>query len=484
MVLPARAAGPSEDALNEGNNNTGPQYTITMKDLDSRIVHVECRFHPSRNTINMSSKNAGQVKDGWAKFVRDLKAIDLQGEAIPVKYLGNARWQIQGNVDQPLTLTYDLILEHEKEKWPFGADEAAYVKDDCAFFVSKALFVTDQGFKDAIVHFDVPDGWRVSTPWRRVDGRPNTFRMRDFTEMTGVCLLIGSHVERVFRTGPFEITIAMGHDLAEAYPLMEDIIQRGAKIFMEWFGSAPNLRFVIIINRDEFDGGGAFERSISMFVKDAPTAANADGWGDMTLHEILHMWNGRSISAAGQDEWFKEGFTTYLTLLCLKRIGVLDEQGFFDSLAKNHQRYLNSLGNESIRRAGYQKRKHYDLVYSGGCMAAAVMDADIRTATNNQKGLPQLMRSLYEEFGQADTKFKFEDIVRVSSEFLGPDAAKFFQKYIIEKSELPVADALGRCGLDVITETKDDTPTVNIRKSPDMSPAQQARLTALLNAAG
>ncbi len=53
----------------------------------------------------------------------------------------------------------------------------------------------------------------------------------------------------------------------------------------------------------------------------------------MMAHELLHFWNGLSMSPLDEpEEWFKEGATDYLTIMTLARNGLIDETLLFKRL--------------------------------------------------------------------------------------------------------------------------------------------------------
>ncbi|RTY95357.1 hypothetical protein [Flavobacterium sp. GT3R68] len=78
----------------------------------------------------------------------------------------------------------------------------------------------------------------------------------------------------------------------------------------------------------------------------------------MYAHEIIHLWNGHTLIPKEQQEWFKEGFTDYLTNILLTQNKLIDECTFLNDIiaevntiiGKNHQAFFDNyvIGTKTI----------------------------------------------------------------------------------------------------------------------------------------
>jgi hypothetical protein len=80
----------------------------------------------------MNNNGAPKVQNGHASFVRNFKAVDSAGNTLRIKDFGQARWMLSLTEIQPVTLSYEVLLEHDKSDLPWGRDEASYVTEDGA----------------------------------------------------------------------------------------------------------------------------------------------------------------------------------------------------------------------------------------------------------------------------------------------------------------------------------------------------------------
>jgi predicted metalloprotease with PDZ domain len=167
-------------------------------------------------------------------------------------------------------------------------------------------------------------------------------------------------------------------------------------------------------------------------------------WGHIVSHETFHLWNGQGMSPETQQDWFKEGFTDYMAIMTMKRLGFVDECLFLKRLEAHAERYLAALDKTSMAEAGKEKKKNWNLIYGGGALAAMVLDIEIRERTNQQKSLEEVLRQMYQRFG--NKKYNFNDIVQTANSVAGTDLSDFFARYVQGTETLPIARTLEKAG--------------------------------------
>jgi predicted metalloprotease with PDZ domain len=214
--------------------------------------------------------------------------------------------------------------------------------------------------------------------------------------------------------------------------------------YVELMGDVPRLQSrdatgtpVVIINQAEQTDGEAilFEPSGDQMSEHIARLVFA--------HEFFHLWNGKSFTPSGEDcVWFKEGFSNYYTLKALHQIGYLTDESYLELLAGVfYQRYDNdnAVGQQPLTR-GDLKHEHWGLIYSGGMFVAIAQDLQIRSATGNQSSLDDLMRHMFNEYG--DNTYDLDDIERVLSDLNNASQEDFFARYVYGTERLPVAQFL------------------------------------------
>jgi hypothetical protein len=93
-----------------------------------------------------------------------------------------------------------------------------------------------------------------------------------------------------------------------------------------------------------------------------------------------------------------------------------DMAGVFETQS---QKYLTHAGERSLRAAGLEKDKNYDLVYSGGFMVAVAVDSEIRRWSNNVRDSYAMVREMYGVFGTSGRRYTFDDVVSIAERMSG-----------------------------------------------------------------
>ncbi|MGK2935243.1 MAG: hypothetical protein ACSLFE_08410 [Gemmatimonadaceae bacterium] len=462
--LAGQAGSAPGAAVNLGERTDTTIYTVTVPAYDNRSIRVRAHIVLADSLLLMYPEGADHVPDGWATYVRDLTATDDKGRPVALRASGPAQWVVPPPLPRALNLRYEVLVHHDAGPWPFGSKEAAYARPDFVFLTGKALFIAQYQTADAVVRVVLPPTWSVATPWADLDtvrmpqlaaapsAVTHTFTVPNVYELLEVGMLVGRYLERTIRSGDAAVTLAVGRDLESALPLFEAAVRPLVPAAAAVFGGTPKGKFVVIANRDTYDGGTSFTRSFGMVFKDVPTAQNRGNWGHVIAHELLHLWNGTAIRPAdgAQEYWFSEGFTDYLADLLEHRTGMITENTLIARIGQHYDKYLaaRAVGpGMSLRSAGDEKAKYYDLVYSGGLLTALALDVELRQRSAGQRGLEDLLRVMYRDFGGTGKPYAAADVQRAATEVAGADLATFFAQYVDGTAALPMQTYFRALGL-------------------------------------
>ena len=432
------------------------RYTVTIKPWDKRLVRIDAKVRTRGDGLLMYPDGANHVPEGWASYIRNLKAFDRQGNPVLLESTGPGAWRVPEELKgQEIGLAYEVMLHHDAGKtWPFGWDEAAYVKGDAAFFTGKALFITALDIEDLRVDFAIPKDWKLVTAWTP-GCEERSYRVKDAIELTESAHFTGEFINRTVTAAGATVEIGLGDALAGSAPLIEGVLERSLSTAADMLGPVPAQTFAVIADVEpKYSGGGTFVRSVSMLFQEPPTLANRDEWGHIVTHELLHLWLGGALQpAAEQEYWLTEGFTDYLSNLVELRSGLITEERFWERVREHHAKYVKQAGRVSLRDAGLQKGTYYDLVYSGGFLAALALDVEMRQRSGLARGLPHLVHALNEEFG-GRAGFSPDDVVRLASQLSGSDFSPFFRDYVLGVKPLPTERVLGAVGITLNPQAK------------------------------
>lgn len=437
----------------------GAEYTVTISNDNWRLARVECKLTPHDGVLYMNNTGAQHLENGYAQFVRNLVATSAKGRALPIEEHGNARWKVQTGSDLPIILNYEVVLNHDEMYWPVGPDEVPYVKDDCLFWIGRALFIVSS-LNNIAVHFSLPTSWRASTPWQPSSDEQSTFLLQDEEDLTEAFILIGTHDEVVARVNDTEILLAIGGSLKESETTIQGAVREFIQACNQLFGGSPKSRILIVINpydRPQSLDGGVVGNSVSILAGDPLDSTNRNQWSQHFVHEVFHIWNGSAIEPADQEYWFSEGFTGYYAVVISTRLGFIDVQEFLARMEQEARYYLAKVGQVSIRSAA-EDPAFSGLVQAGGILIAATLDVEIRKLTDNEKSLDDVMQRMFEEFSTMGGRYyTVEDIVRTANGVSGKELTIFFDRYLLGMEEMPLEEYFGFAGLDYqanIGETK------------------------------
>ncbi len=422
-------------------------------------MKVKAQFKLQDDVLFMSEKGAGQFPERWAKFVRNLKVKDSNGKLLQVKEMAGAKWKIDSSKNRNITLEYEIALEHEKYKWEGGIDGAAFAKDWGVFYVGRSFLIMNGNKRSDIqLKFNLPPKWHISGSWNQT--KQNTFIARNLTDLSESMFFAGTHEEFSVKRKGFELLFALGgNDIIAQKEFYKNLAQGVMDYYIDLMGGIPSgspdnkfTKSIVIINSGSAVDGEVIGNHINMILD--PKGGPQDQMISRFIfaHEFFHLWNGKSILANDTTEdWFKEGVTSYYTLKAMKHVGVIDDDGFFNVLnSLFYQRYRNDegYGKASMRdvASGFDKGKHWGLIYGGGLFAGLCQDIAIRNATNDQKSLDDVMRDYFKTYGGTDKTYSTLDLQNSLTRISGTDQTDFFKQYIFGTTPMPIEQCLSVAG--------------------------------------
>lgn len=430
-------------------------YSITVVDSEPAKLHVILNYTAETNRLYMAP-GANQIDGRWTKFVENLSVQSLSGNEIPVKKNVD-EWEIETDTPTPITLSYDLVLNHADFEWSSGIDGAAYQNEEGIFFTGRSLFILPElSSSEATLNFNLPDSWKITAPWVSESLKP-VFHVENSDELALSMFFAGTHLERSIKNPEFEFVLAIGdsnlqQQSEEFYSMAEGIFDYYTKLM----GGLPMLpasskRLLIIINKGARTDGEVIGNHISMLIgkDDDPMSTMLSRF--IYAHELFHLWNGKSFTPMdSESEWFKEGVTNYYTLKSLHHIGFLDDDTFLNVMnSLFYNRYVNDPGIGSIPLMnGDEKHDHWGVIYAGGMFAGIAQDLSIRQASNNTKSLDDALRKLFRQFPNTDTLYSSQSLFNLFAELHGTSQTPFIKQYITGSKPIPISRYLELAGFE------------------------------------
>ncbi len=269
------------------NSSVSDSYTIQIDKNSPKIAFVECVLQVQDSLLFMSEIGANQFPSRWAAFVYSLSAKTLDGRRIEMDTLAGAQWKIHSPNGSTVKLAYEVHLDHEDFKWSGGIDGAAYARDWGVFYTGRSLFVMSDNKKTNIkVNFDVPNDWKVSTPWKQSDNEPLEYLVNNQTELSDSMFFAGMHEEFIIKRDDFELVFAYGgEEIVEQKKSFTDMAEGVMDYYIDLMGGVPNpspdnefKKAIVIMNSYSKTDGEVIGNNISILIGKRWRCNVATGW--------------------------------------------------------------------------------------------------------------------------------------------------------------------------------------------------------------
>jgi predicted metalloprotease with PDZ domain len=225
---------------------------------------------------------------------------------------------------------------------------------------------------------------------------------------------------------------------------------------------------------------------------------------ETAAHEFFHLWNVKRLRPAAlgpfdythenysRSLWFAEGITTYYGYLFLLQSGLWTREEFLNHLAneiytleREPGKSLMSAESSSFsawffdRSPQMQETNFANTTisyYNKGALLGMLLDLEIRSRTQGQKCLLDVMRLMYDKFYLTPGTgyygpgrgFEEKDVVEALNSVTGSDFAPFFERYVSGTDALPCEETLAKGGLQLRTETPPDAaPSLGVVVQPE-----------------
>lgn len=403
----------------------------------------------------------------WSDYIENMRVTREDGSVIAPQSSGRGQWEVRASKGETVRLNYDVDLSFTKEMRE-GAQRGGQFFGNSLYIVNRALFVMSNAAGPRHVDFAIPPGFQIATPWRAA--APSGYQVGDNNELADNFTVVGSFPSFQINEGDFHLNMVLPGGTEATQALIEPVVRSVLREYVRIFPETPNFHVLMAFFRGVEINGEGYRDSASLTSPERIATGNRVLWASYLAHELFHHWNGNLIAGNddgdnfGTTEWFAEGATEYIANRTVVRAGFIDQNEYLRKMETNIGMYeywtwAAPFQGISIQNAGAKTAlpmppgmiaKTYNRagVYNGGWVASFCLDTLIQTDTKGEKGLDDVFRLLFTNFGTNGKHWTPQDLVQVSSEVAGTDLSRFFQKYIAEANPLPVHECLARAGFD------------------------------------
>jgi predicted metalloprotease with PDZ domain len=372
-------------------------------------------------------RTALEVTEGWGGVSpagEDLKGVEARttrGEALVVDHPQPWRWEVAHAPGEALRVTYVIAASEGARDLNSRAHYRPLLNARGLHLIGElALLRPEQADEDAKRRVRIgwqgfdEAGWEVVSSFGR--GTSDLQLELPLRDVRQGLFLAGEIelVEREVRGGPLTLALFDGEWGFDSERLA-DLAARVVDLEREFFGEGKRPSYLISLlpvgagNGNELSlGGTGLENAFATFAPPrmqlAPGAPLEQRFVMLLLHEMFHEWNGRAL-AMGPPEpelyWFSEGFTSFYARRLAVRGGWSDAAQFareLNEVLRDHA--LNPARSASaaeLAQRFWTDRDAQRMPYLRGDLLACLVDHAIRSGSEGERSLDDLMRELVVE---------------------------------------------------------------------------------------
>jgi predicted metalloprotease with PDZ domain len=464
----------------EAQNSFAPEisYTVSMPQPYTHLLEVEMRVGgnlPAQIDLIMPVWTPGSylVRE-YARNVQDFTAQTGDGKNLDWRKTNKDTWRIATNGARELIARYRVYANELTVR-------TNELNDHHAFWNNAALLMYVDGFLRAPATVKiVPFGdWKVATGLPAVENQTNTFRAENFDVLYDSPFEVGNFKMITFEVqGKPHRIIIDGEGNYDAETMRRDV-QKIVIAAGSMMAELPYHDYTFILHLRQTGGGGLehLNSTALMYRRFGFRPSEAyRSFLSLVAHEYFHLWNVKRIrpDALGPFDytkenyttllWVAEGITEYYQSVILRHAGLISDKDYLQSLADSFAALQNTPGRRemSVEEASFDAwikyyRQDENSVnsqvsyYEKGAILGALLDLEIRRASNNVHSLNDVMRYLYYEFYKQNRNYTPQDFQRACEMMAGASLEKFFAAYVRGREELDYNAALTAAGLRLET---------------------------------
>ncbi len=415
----------------------------------------------------------------YARHIPVLTATGADGKSLTTIKVAKNYWQIATQGQQQITVKYQVFANELTVRTNHLDATHGYFNPAALFF-----YIPGDEQQSIEIAIDPPVGWQVTTPLPST--QLNTFVAANFDMLVDSPFEIGQHQIHEFMAGgkPHQLAIwGEGNlNIARAIPDIQKIVSTTTQIF----GDLPYDRYLFLLHLSANSYGGLEHKNCCSLLYPRWQLRSDEHYQrfiQLVAHEFFHLWNVKRIFPQGLEKfdydgenytpslWFSEGVTSYYDLLIPCRAGIYDRQTFLKELSKEISRYLTTPGRWvqpltaasfdawiKLYRPDANSSNSQMSYYLKGAMVALVLDLLIRDRSKNQRSFDDVLRQLWQDYGQSARGFTATGLEELIQAVAGVDLQEFYQNYLYGLTELPFNDYLRPFGLEVVAADPEPLP--------------------------
>ncbi|KJD36229.1 peptidase M61 [Tamlana sedimentorum] len=446
----------------------------------------------------------------FGKYVEDFKAIDYNGNELPVTKVDTNTWTIS-NATQLDKITYLVNDTFDQEKVggigkevPFSPsgtniEPKNYVLNLHGFIGYFDSLKNSQYKLDvtAAADFNRTSALQTISSEASEDGKSLTtsyFAPRYF-DITDNPMMYGNLEVEEFEVGDIKIVLSVysPNKVHSAKSLKETVFKmmKAQKAYLGDINSTPRYDIYLYLSEGKEDsakGFGALEHHTSTVVvlpESMDEDALAESMTDVVSHEFFHIVTPLSVHSEdvhyfdynkptfSKHLWMYEGITEYFATLFQVDQDLVSEADFYNKIYEKIQlskeRYNDAMSftimSENVLKNPYKDQ--YANVYQKGALIGMCVDILMREASNGNRGVLSLMKELSNKYGKSKP-FEDDKLIEEITAMTYPSIGAFLNTHVVGDTPINYIEFFNKVGLE-IAEGKVETNYILMNNAPIVS---------------
>jgi predicted metalloprotease with PDZ domain len=430
-------------------------YKFSLTSPASHYIDVELTVDAvsgSQLELQLPAWRPGRYELGnFARNIRKVEAFDVKGNVLPYTKSTKDLWIIDTNGSTTVKVTYSYFTSEINAGSCYADEHQLYVNP-----VHLCMYVPQRMQEEHVIELNIPTTYKVAASLPR---KGNTLTAKSFDELADSPFMASATLQSDF----YEVDGIKFwlHFVGECRPDFEamkaDFIKFTEAQLSFWGGfPVPEYHFMFQVLPFKFYHGVEHQHSTVIAIGPGYAINKGKVYEDVlgvSSHELFHTWNIKKIRPAemlpydftkenyARTGYVYEGFTTYYGDVMLLSSGVFTKEQYFETLEERLVKHFHANGRFNLSVAdsswetwldGYVPGAPYrkTSIYDEGNLIALMLDVTIMQHTENKKGLRDVCRILYNEFGKQEKGYTEKDIIRICGQVAGIDLSGFFKSYV------------------------------------------------------
>ena len=462
-------------------------YTIDCDNSQQHFIKIKVQFPVDENKtiIHLPSWRPGRYELGnFSKNIKNFKVFNDQNKAVNFHKINKDSWEISSNETKYIKIEYQYYANELNAGSSYFDEQQLYVNPVNCF-----LYAEGKEQFPISLELNIPENYTIASSLVQEN---NFLLAENFDELADSPFICSENLEKqTYIVADTNFHIWFNNQLNIPWERVIDDFRNFTKKQIEDFGEFPVSEYHFLIQSLPYLAYHGVEHLKSTVITLGPSYDLFENRYDELLgvssHELYHVWNVKSIRPKellpynfkkenySELGYIYEGITTYLGDLYLLKSGVFSLETYLRELSKQFQKHFDNPGRfaYSVAQSSYDTwLDGYDpgapgrkvSIYTEGCLLAFVMDAKIRKATNNKRGIEEVMKRLYYNFAQNNKGYTEKDFIDQLENICGYSFQDFFNDYVHGTTpyETILLEALDFIGLELIQTPSNSYSEANL----------------------